>query len=94
MMKTAILLAMLALTTAPAFAGEGNGDPFPLRTPGVTTRLIAGKPGASQNPFPYAAATTQADLARVPDVGSERALDYADTAPAAQAPGMAQAARH
>ena len=40
-MKTTILAAaaLLAIGAVPALAGEGNGDPFGLVTPGVTTTL-------------------------------------------------------
>ena len=42
-MKTLILAAAVAasLGTAPAFAGEGNGDPFPFSAQGMTTRTYA-----------------------------------------------------
>lgn len=53
-MKTALIATTLALLAAPAFAGEGNGEPFPLNLPGVTTTWTLGKP-VSQNPFPYVA---------------------------------------
>ena len=51
------LLATPALV-APATAGEGNGNPFPLTTNGINTTMTAGKIGSSQNPFPYTAAGT------------------------------------
>ena len=62
-MKTAtfaIALAVLAAPAlvAPAIAGEGQGDPFPLTTNGINTTMTAGKVGSSQNPFPYTAAGT------------------------------------
>jgi hypothetical protein len=54
----AIAFAVLAapVLVAPASAGEGNGNPFPLTTNGINTTMTAGKAGSSQNPFPYTAA--------------------------------------
>ena len=63
-MKITLLATMIALAAAPAFAGEGNGEPFPLVVQGVTTRLTAGPVGSSQNPFPYGAAGTPVTMTR------------------------------
>jgi len=54
----AIAFAVLAAPAlvAPASAGEGNGNPFPMTTNGINTTMTAGKVGSSQNPFPYTAA--------------------------------------
>lgn len=54
----AIAFAVVAapVLVAPAIAGEGNGNPFPLTTNGINTTMTAGKVGSSQNPFPYTAA--------------------------------------
>jgi hypothetical protein len=60
-MKSSLLVIAFAVLSAPAFvapasAGEGNGNPFPLTTNGINTTMIAGKVGSNQNPFPYTAA--------------------------------------
>ncbi len=54
----AIAFAVLAapVLVAPASAGEGSGNPFPLTTNGINTTMTAGKVGSTQNPFPYTAA--------------------------------------
>lgn len=54
-MKKIIAAAAAALTLAavPAFAGEGNGDPFALRTPPIaSTTVAAARPdtGAEDTP--------------------------------------------
>ena len=41
MTKSFILAAALTFAALPAMAQEGNGDPFALRTPGVTTIVTA-----------------------------------------------------
>lgn len=41
MTKSFILAAALTLAALPVLAQEGNGNPFPLRTPGVTTIVTA-----------------------------------------------------
>lgn len=66
-MKTAPLLAAplltaLTLLAVPAVAGEGNGEPFPLNMPPISTTMTAGRVGSSQNPFPYYAATTSSQM--------------------------------
>lgn len=61
-MKTALFLTALTLLAAPAVAGEGNGEPFPLNLPPISTTMTAGRVGTSQNPFPYYAATTSSQM--------------------------------
>jgi len=58
-MRTILLATALAVLAAPAFAeGEGNGEPYALILPPISTTMTAGKVGSSQNPFPYSAAST------------------------------------
>ena len=40
-LAAALSLSAFAFSAAPALAQEGNGNPFPLRTPGVTTIVTA-----------------------------------------------------
>lgn len=44
MTKSFIVAAALTLLAVPAFAQEGNGNPFPLRTPGVSTLVSGAQP--------------------------------------------------
>lgn len=55
MMKTYLLATVLALAAVPAVAGEGNGEPYALNLPAISTTMVAGTVGSSQNPFPYTA---------------------------------------
>ena len=41
LVAASLTLSALALGAGPALAQEGNGNPFPLRTPGVTTIVTA-----------------------------------------------------
>ena len=78
----------LSLSTTAAFAAEGNGDPFPFRAPGVTTTVTGTKLLADQpdNPFGYKApgqvVTSQQSGAMMPSVGSEGAVQSANSLPA------------
>lgn len=36
--------AVLTLSAVPAFAGEGNGAPFALRTPPIASTVVAARP--------------------------------------------------
>jgi len=81
-MKTTLLVSLLALAAAPAFAAEGNGEPFPLHVRGVTTTLRPGVAGSNQNPFPYSAPGTSTTMTRGV-VGSNQ-NPYPYTAPAQQ----------
>lgn len=87
-MKT-ILFALVASTALamPVLAAEGNGEPFPLRTPGVTTNVsrqqradvgsaaypnVIGRPGS---------ALTQVAGDIVPDTGNEAVVQTANSLP-------------
>ncbi len=61
-MKTTLFVTALTLLAAPAMAGEGNGEPFPLILPPIATTMTAGTVGSSQNPFPYYAAPTTSKM--------------------------------
>ena len=85
-MKTTLLAAALLALAAPAFAGEGNGDPFPFAAPGVTVAAgtqvadvgsealpsFAGKPGSHLNVL--------AD-GSLPGTGSEALVQTANSLP-------------
>lgn len=40
-MKTTLFVTALTFLAAPAFAGEGNGEPFPLILPPISTTVTA-----------------------------------------------------
>lgn len=99
-MKT-ILLALVAATALamPVFAAEGNGEPFPLRTPGVTTVTspqqradvgssaypnVVGRPGS---------ALTQLAGNLVPDTGSAQSVQTANSLPQGFVQGLPVYAR-
>lgn len=99
-MKT-ILLALAASTALamPVFAAEGNGEPFPLRTPGVTTSVsqqqradvgssaypnVVGRPGS---------ALTQLAGDIVPDTGNEAPVQTANSLPRGFTQGLPVYAR-
>jgi len=54
-MKTILFAtaALFAVSAVPALAGEGNGDPFGLVTPGVTTTLGYAAADAGSNSYAY-----------------------------------------
>lgn len=101
-MKTALFLTALTLLAAPAVAGEGNGEPFPLNLPPISTTMTAGRVGTSQNPFPYYAATTSSQMTAgvvgssqnpfpYGVAGTARSFDPATAAPDQTAVAMAAA---
>jgi hypothetical protein len=55
-MKSSLIVATIALALGAhaAYAGEGAGDPFPFRAPGVTTSMQNFKqaPGGLDDPYP------------------------------------------
>ena len=92
-MKTILLaLAAVTLAAAPSFAGEGNSEPFPYRTPGTTTYVaqqvadvgsaaypdVTGRPGTNLM-------VATADL--VPQSGSEAPVQTANSLPVGAAQG-------
>ncbi len=54
-MKTILFAAaaLFAVSAVPAIAGEGNGDPFGLVTPGITTTLGYAAANAGSNSYAY-----------------------------------------
>ncbi len=96
-MKTVLFAAaaVLALSAGTAFAGEGAGDPFPFRAPGVTT-VTTGRaqlPGGLDDPFPFRAdgtVMTQAVTSRTfPTNGAEGGIDSVNSLPAGSENGTA-----
>ncbi len=82
MTSIALAAALMLGAAAPAFAaGEGNGDPFAYRAPGVTVKLVAGKVGSIQNPFPYAAPPQKSTATLGADVGSDEGYNAANSMP-------------
>ena len=56
-MKTLIAVVALSVSAGAAFAGEGNGDPFPFRAAplSVTLNNYHQAKGKNQDPFPFKA---------------------------------------
>lgn len=106
-MKTTLFAAVAAITLSavPAFAGEGNGDPFALRTPAIaSTTVAAARPdtGAEDTPNLDVAFAEPAGAALFASNASEASVQPAASLPAgaldgtsayAQAPRPAVAAR-
>jgi hypothetical protein len=83
-MKTLIAAAALSLMAGAAFAGEGNGDPFPFRVAGPTTYLNNYKQAApaSQNPFPFTVpGTPMVNNAVLPSNGADGVVQTANSLP-------------
>lgn len=97
-MKIALFLTALTLLAAPAVAGEGNGEPFPLNLPPISTTMTAGRVGTSQNPFPYAAAAVTSSMTAGTVGSSQNPFPYAvagiarNSNPATAAPDQAATA--
>ena len=70
-MKTTLFAAAtfaLALAAAPAFAGEGNSDPFPYAASGMTVAAQTGTNAAvSAETFPDPAGRPGSNLAQLAD---------------------------
>ena len=86
-MKTTAFAALTALTLAasPAFAGEGNGNPFPLRTPAIASATLAeARPdtGAEDTPNLSLAFAAPADQTVFASSASEAPVQTANSLPA------------
>ena len=88
-MKIVIFAAVagLGLAMGTAFAGEGAGDPFPFRAPGVVTftKGMAVLPGVATDPFPFRAngtvTTTAMSEQTLPMNGSQDTVQTANSLP-------------
>ena len=87
-MKTTLIAAaaLLALSALPAAAGEGTGDIFALRTPGVTTGVVAEAPDTGSAQYPVVAGRPGSFLGVfasniVPETGSEASVQTANSLP-------------
>ena len=96
MFKT-VLFAALAVTawSLPALAGEGNGEPFPFRSNGVTATTSGPRQsfdvGSSAYPDVAGRAGTTVGLANigiVPETGSEQSIQTANSLPPGFEDGM------
>jgi hypothetical protein len=90
-MKTLIAAAAMSLLAGAAFAGEGNGDPFPFAAPTrpVQTGPLAyhGVP-AYQNPYPFSVPNVGWNTEAVlPTNGSQGVVQTANSLPAGFANG-------
>ncbi len=61
-MRTTLFVTVLTLLAAPAFAGEGNGEPFPLIMPPLSTTVFTGTAASGRNPSTYYAAPTTSNM--------------------------------
>jgi hypothetical protein len=88
-MKIVIIAAVagFGLAIGTAFAGEGAGDPFPFRAPGVVTNTTgrAVLPGANTDPYPFRAngttITTTMSEQITPTNGAEGTVQTANSLP-------------
>ena len=83
-MKTLIATAALSLLAGAAFAGEGNGDPFPYSAPGQVVSLKNYKQAApaKQNPYPFTVPGTPMVIGQIlPTNGSAGAVQTANSLP-------------
>ena len=83
-MKMFVMAAALAVVAGAAFAGEGNGDPFPFQAPTHPVSLNNYKQAASasQNPFPFTVPGTASVADQVlPTNGSNGVVQTANSLP-------------
>ena len=86
-MKTTLLAAAAVTALAlPAFAGEGNGDPFPMRDNGTTATIALRRADTGANAYPTVVARPGAAMnlymaGAVPGTGSEQAAWTANSLP-------------
>lgn len=86
MKTTLIAAALLTLGALPALAGEGTGDIFALRTPGVSTAVVAEAPDTGSAQYPNVAGRPGSFLGvfasnLVPETGSEAPVQTANSLP-------------
>ena len=98
-MKTILLAAVAATALAlPAFAGEGNGEPFPLYDHGTTTAARSMHTDTGSNAYPSVVGRTGSALnlyaaGVVPGTGSEQPAQTANSLPSGFERGMPVYAR-
>jgi hypothetical protein len=84
LMKSLVAAAALSLVAGTAFAGEGNGDPFPFQAPGntVATATVAHLPPHDTDPFPFRAPGVPWSAAQMlPGNGSDGSMQTANSLP-------------
>lgn len=85
-MKTLIAATALSLVAGAAFAGEGQGNPFPFRAPPIAVSIqgYQQEAGGSQNPYPFTAASRQrmTSMPVLPTAGSDGVMQTANSLPA------------
>jgi hypothetical protein len=100
-MRFTIVLAItsISMTMSTAFAGEGAGDPFPYRAPGVTTP-ITGLQALAPDAFPFpinanGTIETPLDAERMlPSNGAQSAVQSVNSLPPGFENGTAAMLRH
>ena len=86
-MKTTLLAAAALVALAlPAFAGEGNGEPFPMRDNGTTATIALRRADTGSNAYPSVVARPGSAMnlyaaGTVPSTGSEQAAQTANSLP-------------
>ena len=86
-MKTILLAAVAATVLAlPAFAGEGNGEPFPAYDNGTTATVVSLRADTGSNAYPNVAGRPGSALnlyaaGVVPTTGSEQPVQTANSLP-------------
>ena len=86
-MKTTLLAAVAVTALAlPAFAGEGNGEPFPMRSNGTTATISLRRADNGSNAYPNVVARPGSALnlyaaGAVPSTGSEQTAQTANSLP-------------
>jgi len=89
------LLAAIAVTALalPAFAGEGNGEPFPHSNNGTTTSVGSARADTSSNAYPNVvgrpgSAVNMYAANVVPETGSQQSAQTANSLPRGFEQGM------
>ena len=93
-MKTTLLAAALLALAAPAFAGEGNGNPFPYAAPGVTVAARTQVVLVGSEAYPNTAGRPGSNLAQLsdellPGLESEALVQTANSLPRGSEVGSA-----
>jgi hypothetical protein len=86
-MKTILLAAVaVAALALPALAGEGNGDPFPMRSTGTTATIALRRADTGSDAYPSSVARPGSAMNlyaadTVPSTGSEQTAETANSLP-------------
>ena len=93
-MRTTLLAAVAVTALAlPALAGEGNGEPFPMRGDGTTATIALRRADTGSNAYPSVVARPGSAMnlyaaGAVPSTGTEQAAQTANSLPRGFERGM------